>query len=100
MILRLVIASFLALHGLIHTLGFTATRRIAPGGAVAASPNLLPSVASSGAVVRLLGLFWLLVVAGFLGSAAGLAFGASWWKLLLAAASAMSSLTLCLALME
>jgi hypothetical protein len=36
------VAAILALHGFIHTLGFSATWRIGKVGAVAASPRLLP----------------------------------------------------------
>lgn len=95
-VVRLLVAALLALHGLIHALGFTATWHIGSAGAVAPTPNLITGITDGSGAAKTLGLLWLLPLAGFVVAAAGLAWGTSWWKVL-AAASAVVSVALCIA---
>jgi hypothetical protein len=85
----------LAMHGLIHLMGFFAYLRLAEveglpypaallGGALPAPPGL----------VAALGVLWLAAAVGFLAAAVGVAFGRAWWRSLLAAV-ALGSLLLC-----
>jgi hypothetical protein len=87
-----VLAGFLALHGAVHGLGFVSSWRLGTGVPLM-SPTLLGSVDPDGALIRALGLLWLLPVAGFGLTAVGSALELPVTPLL--AASALLSLSLC-----
>ena len=87
---RYLLVAFLALHGLVHVLGFSATWRIGPTGTVSAAPSLLPAVASGGAPAHLLGIMWLAASIAFIAAALGLMGDAAWWRTATAAAALVS----------
>ena len=96
MALRYLVAVILALHGLIHTLGFAATWGLGQINAISSTPTFPGGLATGGAVPRLLGVVWLLLAVAFIVAAVGLATTSAWWKALLLAAT-MVSLLLCVA---
>jgi hypothetical protein len=93
---RYLAAIGLAVHGLIHVLGFAATWRVGRITAVSAIPTLPGGLTEGSAPVRLLGLLWLVALAGFVVAAIGIIADFPWWKHE-AAASALLSLILCIA---
>jgi hypothetical protein len=96
MVLRYVIAVLLALHGLIHTLGFAATWQLGQITAIPSTPTFPSGLLAGSALPRLLGVLWLLLALAFIGAAVGLATTAAWWRGLLFLA-AVVSLALCVA---
>jgi len=90
-----VFAAILALHGLVHVLGFVSVWRIG-GGTFPMSPTLLASLDPDGPVMRLAGVLWLVPAVAFAAAAAGLVFDGPWWRVLVAPA-AVTSLLLCIA---
>ena len=83
-VLLYVIALGLAVHGLIHLMGFVAYW---PLGVVADLPYKTALLGGrwevGGAGMRLFSLLWLAVAAGIVLAAVGLAFGWAWWQPLL-----------------
>lgn len=93
---KFVFVVFLALHGLVHGLGFAATWMIGPAVAVSATPSLIPGLAPGGAAVQVLGVLWLVALIAFAAAAFGLLTDRGWWRSA-AAAAALVSLALCVA---
>jgi hypothetical protein len=93
---KYVLVVFLALHGLVHWLGFAATWKIGPVVAVSATPSLIPGLAPSGAPVQVLGVIWLIALIAFAAAAYGLLADRTWWRSA-AATAAVVSLALCIA---
>ena len=90
------VALLFALHGLVHTLGLTATWQIGPAGTVSASPELAPAITAGSPQAKLLGVLWLIAMTGFVAASAGLMAHEPWWRTV-AAAAAVGSLALCIA---
>jgi hypothetical protein len=93
---KYVLVVFLALHGLVHALGFAATWRIGPAVAVSAMPSLIPGLALGGVPVQVLGVLWLVALIAFAWAAFGLLNAHTWWRTV-AATAAVLSLALCVA---
>jgi hypothetical protein len=93
---KYVLVVFLALHGLVHGLGFAATWNIGPVVAVSATPSLIPGLAPGGAPVQVLGVLWLVAMIAFAVAAFGLLTDRTWWRTG-AATAAVVSLALCIA---
>ncbi|MDQ2959601.1 MAG: hypothetical protein M3R48_00905 [Candidatus Dormibacteraeota bacterium] len=89
----LALGAFLALHGLVHVFGFTATWHIGARTVVADKPSLV-SVASGSGAAHALGLLWLVVGAAFVGSAIMVVRHRAAW-LQWTAVAALLSLVLC-----
>jgi hypothetical protein len=87
---------FLALHGLVHGLGFAATWKIGAPVAVSATPSLIPGLAPGGPAVQVLGVLWLVALIAFATAAFGLLTNRTWWRTA-AATAAVVSLALCVA---
>ena len=90
------VALLFALHGLVHTLGLTATWQIGPARTVSASPELAPAITAGSPQAKLLGVLWLIAMTGFVAASAGLMAHEPWWRTV-AAAAAVGSLALCIA---
>ena len=93
---KYVLVVFLALHGLVHGLGFAATWKLGPAIAVSATPSLIPGLAPGGVPVQVLGVLWLLAAIALAGAAFGLLTDRLWWRNV-AASAAVVSLALCVA---
>ena len=89
---RPLLAGLLAVHGLIHVMGFAATWHIGSLNAISSTPSLGGSAASS--VSMLLGVVWLAIALGFVVAAFGLVTRRPWWEGLVAGAAVLS-LALC-----
>ena len=90
-----IVAIGLALHGLVHALGFAAAWRLGAVSAVSATPSLV-SIAEGSPLARILGLLWLGVALTFVVAAGGLVATTSWWRIVTASAAVLS-LVLCVA---
>ena len=95
-VLRYGVAILLALHGLIHALGFAATWRLGQITAIASTPTFPSGLVAGSALPRFLGVLWLLLTLAFISAAVGLATKTAWWKGLLIVATVVS-LALCVA---
>jgi len=84
----------LAIHGLIHGVGFTTTWGLGASGAISGTPTLWPGVTWDEPVVRGLGVLWLVALVGYVGAAIEAFFGSGLW-LPLAVAASLLSLALC-----
>ena len=90
MIWLYLVALLLALHGLVHGLGLTATWQVGPAGTVSASPGLVPAISAGTPQAKVLGVLWLLALAGFIAASAGLVAYLPWWRPVAAAACVVS----------
>ena len=93
---KYVLVVLLALHGLVHGLGFAATWKIGPVVAVSATPSLVPGLVPGGAPVQVLGVLWLVALIAFAAAAFGLLTDRTWWRSV-AVTAAVVSLALCIA---
>jgi hypothetical protein len=89
---RYLVSAVLALHGLIHAIGFAAAWQLGALTGVTAAPSF-PTWNARSAPVLVLGVLWLMAGAGFVLGGIGLAADRSWW-VPAAAASALLSLVL------
>jgi hypothetical protein len=90
MIVRLLLAAPLIVHGLAHLGGFLGLWMSSSAG-FATSPWILSSKLTSQSLLgRVFGLLWLLVVVGFVVAGLGLVFAQPWWPSLAIAAAATS----------
>lgn len=95
MILRLLAAAVLAVHGLIHLIGFLVPWRIAQVEGFAYRTTGLDGSVELGATgAMIVGLAWLAIAVGFVFAAAGV-WRRSPWALGLTAALAIASLAVC-----
>lgn len=93
---RWLLVLILALHGLIHTMGFAVYLRFATIEGLPYPTTLLGgALAAPAPLVRVLGILWLVTAIGFLASAGGTALAAPWWRSLVVGSAAVS-LALCL----
>jgi hypothetical protein len=90
------LVALLALHGLVHELGFAATWKFGPAAAVSAKPSLMPGITAGGAPAHVLGAVWLIALLAFVAAAFGVLTDSSWWRIV-AAAAAVISLGVCIA---
>lgn len=90
---RYLLAAVLALHGLIHVIGFAAAWRLGGLSGVTAAPAF-PHLEAGSAPVLALGALWLLAGAGFVVGGAGLAVRRHWWSWVTGGAAVLS-LALC-----
>jgi hypothetical protein len=90
-----IVAIGLALHGLVHALGFAAAWRLGAVSAVSTTPSLV-SIAEGSPLTRILGLLWLCAALIFVVAAGGLVATTTWWRIV-AASAAVLSLVLCVA---
>ena len=88
-----IFAAILGLHGLVHGLGFVGSWGLGTGVPVM-SPTLIAGIDPDGALMRAIGLLWLLPVVGFGVAAVGLALGLPTKPVLIA--STLLSLGLCI----
>jgi hypothetical protein len=96
-VLRIVLAVGLALHGLIHVLGFVVAWRLGEVKDIAYSTSAVWGKIELGeAGARALGVAWLLGTAAFLAAALGVGLGAPWGLAATTLAAAISAV-LCLA---
>ena len=96
MIWLYLLAALFALHGLVHAMGLTATWQVGPAGTVSASPGLVPAISAGSRQAKILGVLWLIAMAGFIAASAALVAHGPWWRTV-AAAAALTSLALCIA---
>jgi hypothetical protein len=89
---RYLISAVLALHGLIHAIGFAAAWQLGALTGVTAAPSF-PTLNAGSAPVLVLGVLWVVAGAGFVLGGVGLAADRSWW-VAVTAASALLSLVL------
>jgi hypothetical protein len=89
-ILVAIVALLLALHGLVHVMGMTATWQVGPAGTVSASPGLVPAISAGTPPAKVLGVLWLIAMAGFIAASAGLLAHLPWWRPAAAAACVVS----------
>lgn len=89
---RPLLAGLLAVHGLIHVMGFAATGHIGSLSAISSTPSIGGAAASS--VSMLLGVAWLAAALIFVVVAFGLVTRRTWWEGLVAEAAVLS-LALC-----
>ncbi len=92
---RIGLAALLALHGLVHLLGFVVAFRLAEIEGLPYSTTVLGGRVDLGpGGIRVVGVLWLLAAAAFVAAAVGLWLLAPWWWGLALGASAVS-LALC-----
>lgn len=91
MLLRLVVAVILVMHGLGHVMGFSAAWTPAKMGLSDRPWIFSPGITIDTPVGRTFGLLWLVAMIGFVASGLGLLFFQGWWPQL-AVASAFISL--------
>lgn len=78
--LRLIAGVFLALHGLIHLMGFVVSWKLATIEGLPYTTTLLNGCWDVGTTgIRALGLFWLLAALGFVAAGIGLIARQEWW---------------------
>ncbi len=95
-ILTIILSLFVAVHGLIHLMGFVAYWPLREVSELPYKTSLLSGKLEVGAAgMRLFSLLWLLAAIGFVISALGIFFARSWWAPLMLAA-ALFSLLLCI----
>lgn len=75
---RYLIAALLALHGLVHTVGFLAAWQLRAIAGVTATPSF-PTLDAGATPVLALGSLWLVAGAGFIVGGTGLATQTPWW---------------------
>lgn len=96
MIVRLLLAAPLIVHGLAHLGGFFGLWTSSADG-FTASPWILSSeLVSKSPAGRAFGLVWLVVVVGFIATGLGLVFSREWWPSLAAAAAVTSLIVILL----
>jgi hypothetical protein len=96
MMLRLLVAAVLAVHGLIHLIGFLVPWRIAQVEGFAYRTTALGGSVELGATgVMIVGVAWLAIAVGFVVAAVGV-WRRSAWALGLTAALATASLVVCI----
>jgi hypothetical protein len=96
MVWRYLVGALIALHGLIHAIGFSATWNLGKATVVSATPTYPSGLATGATSVRVLGVLWVVAMVAFLAAAVGVVTVAPWWKGL-AGGAAVLSLLLCLA---
>ena len=95
-ILTIILSLFVAVHGLIHLMGFVAYWPLREVSELPYKTSLLSDKLELGAAgMRLFGLLWLLAAIGFVIAALAMVFGWSWWAPLMLVA-ALFSLLLCI----
>lgn len=91
MVLRLIVAIILVMHGLGHVMGFSAAWTPAKMGLSDRPWIFSPGITIDTPVGQAFGLLWLVAMVGFVASGLGLLFSQGWWPQL-AIASAVVSL--------
>ena len=80
MLINVLAAIYLIVHGIIHVLGFVVNFQIAEIEGVRYSTAVLAGKVNIGVVgIRVLGIVWLLIAVAFVISGVGIFFSPSWW---------------------
>ena len=78
--MKYAIVALLALHGLIHTIGFAGTLGLAQFEGVSQTPTNFVTVERDGAALKFLGLLWMVALVAFLAAAVLLLTDGSAWR--------------------
>jgi hypothetical protein len=94
--MKIAIVALLAVHGLIHAMGFAGTWGLAEMQGSSKVPTNLITAQPGDTIVRVLGVVWLVALLAFLGAAALLVADSSAWRLVAIGAAAVSMIMVAL----